>query len=188
MSRRQDRTNLRTHPLQIVSSTTAQEWRAVPDFPGYFVSDLGRVCSVDRVLSNDKVSRGRLLRPGAKQCGHVSVALGRGNSKDVHVLVLTAFRGPCPEGFEGLHYDDDPANNVLTNLRWGTRSANLHDAVRNGKRRLGEDINHSRLTEDGVRFIRANADSSMNSLANLLGVSCAAVKQVRDGVTWRHVT
>lgn len=34
---------------------------------------------------------------------------------------------------EALHGDDDPTNNRPENLRWGTRSDNLHDAVRNGK-------------------------------------------------------
>lgn len=51
----------------------------------------------------------------------------------LHHLVLESFRGPRPPGACGLHWDDDPENNHLTNLRWGTKSDNGHDAVRNGK-------------------------------------------------------
>lgn len=50
----------------------------------------------------------------------------------IHRLVLRAFVGPCPEGMEVLHADDDPMNNNLGNLRYGTRSENQYDRVRNG--------------------------------------------------------
>lgn len=47
-------------------------------------------------------------------------------------LVLEAFVGPRPEGMVGCHWDDDHGNNRLENLRWGARSDNGHDSVRNG--------------------------------------------------------
>jgi hypothetical protein len=59
---------------------------------------------------------------------------------DVHVLVLTAFVGPCPDGNEALHFNDIPDDNRLSNLRWGTRSQNNHDAIRNGHRTYGRKI------------------------------------------------
>lgn len=43
----------------------------------------------------------------------------------VHTLVMLAFKGPCPANMEILHMDHNPANNVLTNLKYGTRSENL---------------------------------------------------------------
>lgn len=187
MSKRQARTDMRYSPYLIAPSADPTEvWRWVVGVDGYCVSNRGRVCSIDRII-NGKICRGRLLRPGAQASGHVTVALGRRNSKSVHVIVLEAFCGPCPDGHEGLHYDDNPANNDETNLRWGTRSDNLHDAVRNGKKALGEDIGHSKLTDDAVRFIRANALLSDHNLSKRFGVSAAAVKQVRDGITWKHV-
>lgn len=51
----------------------------------------------------------------------------------VHRLVLTAFVGPCPDGLECCHWDDNPAHNCLGNLRWDTRSANQVDRIRNGR-------------------------------------------------------
>lgn len=125
-----------------------ERWLPVVGFEAmYEVSDLGRVRSLDRVLPYERADqysgrvlsvqrkrKGQLLRPGRKPSGHVSVALGRGRSMDVHVLVLTAFVGQCPEGQEALHENDIPGDNRLANLRWGTRSENIHDAIRNGRR------------------------------------------------------
>lgn len=125
-----------------------ERWLQVVGFEGmYEVSSLGRVRSVDRILPYERTDqysgrkitverhrKGQLLRPGRKPSGHVSVALGRGNSQDVHVLVLTAFRGPCPDGCEALHWNDISDDNRLANLRWGTRSQNMHGAIRNGRR------------------------------------------------------
>lgn len=50
----------------------------------------------------------------------------------VHILVLTAFYGPCPEGMEGCHHDGDPLNNRLGNLRWDTHVGNVSDSIRHG--------------------------------------------------------
>lgn len=195
MSKRQSRENMRVHPHQIALVLPGEEWREVVGFPGYFVSNVGRVCGVDRIVqrsgstrnAGEILRRGQMLKPGVYPSGHHYVLLGRGNHKLVHVAVLEAFVGPRPEGHDALHYDDVAGNNILTNLRWGTRSENLHDAVRNGKVAVGEGKPQAKLTEDRVRWIRANSQFSMNSLAMQLGVSCAAVKQVLDGVTWKHV-
>ncbi len=132
-------------------------WKPVVSYEGqYEVSDRGRVRSLDRVQTytrTDQYSgrdliivrrhRGKMLRPGRMTGGHLSVALGKGNSVCVHVMVLEAFIGPCPSGHESLHRDDVPANNSLDNLRWGTRSDNMHDAIRNGRRTYSKagDIN-----------------------------------------------
>jgi hypothetical protein len=64
----------------------------------------------------------------------VSLSRGaRGTTKTrlVHHLVLEAFVGPRPDGQVGCHFDDDPRNNRVENLRWDTSSANALDRVRN---------------------------------------------------------
>lgn len=118
---------------------TTETWRPVVGFEhAYEVSNHGRVRSIPRVDARGRRWTRRILRPGAQPSGHLSVSLsstGERSMRKVHRLVLEAFVGPCPEGMEGLHRDDDPMNNDLANLRWGTRSDNLHDAVRNGRHR-----------------------------------------------------
>lgn len=108
-------------------------WKDVVGFEGrYQVSNLGRVRSVDRPVrvvckgvDTFRIARGRLLRPGRAHSGHVSVAIGKGNSRLVHQLVLEAFVGPRPKGMESLHLNHDPQDNRLLNLRYGTRSENI---------------------------------------------------------------
>jgi len=116
-----------------------EEFRPVVGFEGrYEVSNLGRVRSLPHIQlgrNGKPIKRlGRILRPGRhNKHGHVSVVLGRGNTRQVHRLVLEAFVGPCPPGEETCHDPDpDPTNNRLDNLRWGTRSDNINDAVGHG--------------------------------------------------------
>lgn len=179
-----------------------ERWLPIPGFDGYDVSDCGRVRSVDRLQTYDNVTasgkvvtttrllRGRILRPGVVKSGHCLVMLGRGRPKLVHALVLTAFVGPRPAGYDSCHYDGDPANNRLGNLRWGTRSDNVQDAIRHGTHRggsgAGEAHPNARLSAAAVLEIRAANDATAD-LAAKYGVSRSAIKAARSGKTWGHV-
>jgi hypothetical protein len=106
-------------------------WKDVPGFVGqYQVSNEGRVKSFRRR------KEGILLAPGRMTGGHMSVALGRGNSRCVHELVLLAFVAPRQPGQECLHGNGNPADNRLENIRWGTRSENLRDKTLHGQNKL----------------------------------------------------
>jgi len=101
----------------------------------YEVSDLGRIRSLARLDARGRSLRERELSPRKTTRDHLSVALYRdGIRRDlqVHHLVLEAFIGPRPDGMEGCHWNDDPSDNRLDNLRWDTRRANVLDSVRNG--------------------------------------------------------
>lgn len=121
-------------------NATHEEWRPVVGYEGsYEVSDQGRVRSLDRIVvryqygkRTEQPVRGRMLSPGETSFGHEYVNLGRGNKRYVHRLVLEAFVGPPAAGTECCHNDGNPKNNLVSNLRWGTRSANIQDAVRHG--------------------------------------------------------
>jgi hypothetical protein len=124
-----------------IGGSMKEIWKPIPGYEGqYEVSDQGRVRSSTRLVmcegtikgSYFSVKQGRMLRPGRMPAGHLSVSLGRRNSQCVHKLVLLAFVGPAPEGFECLHANGNPADNRLVNLRWGTRAENIRDAIRHG--------------------------------------------------------
>lgn len=117
----------------------------VGDFNIYEVSDLGRVRSIDRVTPYRNTTRffkGKILSPGTDTSGtsngrhfvmlFTASGTPRRVNRKVHHLVLEAFVGPRPEGMECLHWDDNPSNNRLENLRWGTHSENTMDSIRNG--------------------------------------------------------
>lgn len=115
----------------------AEEWRPVVGYEkDYEVSDHGRIRSLDRLDNLGRQRRGRVLSLCANSTDHLQVSLFRNGESVrflIHRLVLEAFLGPCPEGMEACHWDDNPRNNRLSNLRWDTRAENMRDQVRNGR-------------------------------------------------------
>ena len=95
------------------------------DVPGYMVSTEGRMA---KLMSTNPGALGypqfSLVAPGTS--GRVR--------RYLHDLVLTAFVGPRPEGAVARHLNDDPTDNRLVNLAWGSRSENQMDAFQNSKR------------------------------------------------------
>lgn len=111
-----------------------EAWAPLPGHDdAYEVSNYGRVRALDRILPDGRRWKGRLIRQHPRRTGHLTVNLThpRG-TRFVHVLVLEAFVGPCPEGMEALHWNDVAHDNRLENLRWGTRAENIADMIRNG--------------------------------------------------------
>jgi predicted XRE-type DNA-binding protein len=115
---------------------SAERWLPVVGYEGsYEVSDTGRVRSLDRSWWQasrhgtlyEHFKKGRVLRPGPATAGHMTVVLGRGNTRLVHHLVLEAFVGPRPDGTEARHGDGNEKNNRLDNLQWDTRGNNSRD-------------------------------------------------------------
>lgn len=161
-------------------------WKAVVGFEGaYEVSNLGRVQSLDR--SWPQLSRhgtiythfkkGQMLRPGRMPGGHVSVALGRGNSRCVHELVLNAFVGPCPPGQEARHLNGVPNDNVLPNLKWDTKGNNRrdkkwHNSARNYK------LSPAEVAEIKQR-LRKNYRGLGRVLAVIFGVSASTISCIK---------
>lgn len=113
-----------------------EKWRPVPCRDGmYEVSDLGRVRSLDRVVTRIDGRtcryRGKTLNPStARTPDYPVVYLGNGRSARVHNLVLESFVGPRPTGMVACHNDGNHHNNRLRNLRWDSYSANNHDLVK----------------------------------------------------------
>jgi hypothetical protein len=117
-----------------------ETWRPVPGYEGlYEVSDLGRVRSLDRVVTRSGggtvTCRGVTLALSTRRDGRRKVQLhrdGAGTTRLVAHLVLEAFTGPRPAGLEACHNDDDPANDRASNLRWDTHPSNCEDRTRLG--------------------------------------------------------
>lgn len=117
-----------------------ETWLPVVGYEGrYAVSDHGRVRSLERTAltrgGGSRPIRDRILKQ-ASQGRYLVVGLcrdGRMKSRGVHRIVLEAFVGPPAEGQQALHWDDDPTNNRLPNLRWGSPQENARDCIRNGR-------------------------------------------------------
>lgn len=124
-----------------MSDHTGENWLPIEGYEGiYSVSDQGRVRSEKRVIVDKNGHKRRMpeliLVPEVANTGHQRVSLWKNHKKDVrkvHHLVLEAFVGKREPGMEACHWNDIPADNRLTNLRWATQSDNTLDRVRNGK-------------------------------------------------------
>lgn len=126
-----------------------EKWLPIVNWENlYRVSDHGRVHSSNRIIHRRTDGAtypyyGQLLTPTEISSGHLIVTLsgdGHKQPKLVHVLVLESFVGLCPENHESCHKDDNPKNNALPNLYWGTRSDNNYDKVRNGRHHASNRI------------------------------------------------
>lgn len=183
-----------SHPKEI--------WRNVKGFEGYYqVSNLGRVRSTGKVVIKSSrrgryyksICKGKVLRLTPTKQGYLVVGLGDvGKSRAFHVhrLVLEAFVGPCPEGMECRHLNDNKIDNKLVNLKWGTREENVADMFVNGKRFRGEKHPWSRLNEGKVREIRniyATGKHVQREIAKMFGIDTSTVSNIITGKRWGYV-
>ncbi|MDW9568066.1 hypothetical protein GHK65_28670 [Sinorhizobium meliloti] len=174
----------------------AEEWRPVEGYPGYEVSDLGRVRSW---RSNGKGggfrASPRVLSPSKKRNGYLQVNLWRDGVRStftVHSLVAEAFIGRRPDGQECRHRDGDKANNRKGNLLWGTPSENTMDnvtlGVHPGFKIRGEAHYRATISETKAEQIKALTVEGVppTVIADRLGISVHTVKSVKYGAGWAN--
>lgn len=116
---------------------TSETWKPIPGHPGYEASDQGQIRSVRRWVvspARKRVFPGKVLRQFTLWNGYKTIHLGKNLMNIyVHRLVALAFLGPMPHGLEICHNDGDKTNNLLSNLRYDTRAANMADRKKHVK-------------------------------------------------------
>lgn len=171
-----------------------EAWRDIPGFDGrYQVSDQGRVRSVDRYIGTKsktgtqahRLLRGRVLKPQRHTNGYRQVTL-RGRTYLIHILVMRAFAGNCPDGHEVAHRDGDRTNNVFLNLRYATPLSNTEDKRTHGTFPIGETVHNAKLTATDVARIRAS-DRPQAHLAAGFGVQQSTISRIKNRKRWAHV-
>ncbi len=185
--------------------------KSIDCFPGYRIGIDGSVwtcAALGRGKNRSKrrrnsIGKWRMLIPQERaKHGHLSVCLtdfnGVSMNKLVHCLVLEAFIGPRPNGMESCHWDGNPKNNKLDNLRWDTPTGNRADQIRHGTLYgmglFGEKHPTSKLTTEIVLQImdlRSREGIGGRSIAKRLGlppIMRGAVDCIIRGVAWNHLT
>lgn len=107
----------------------------------------------------------------------------------VHVLILTVFVGPCPNGLEGCHKDGDSNNCALGNLRWDTHKSNMTDRTLHGRTVRGERHYYAKLTVDDVKSIRQRCASGefQKNVALDYGINASCVQKIVSRESWSWV-
>lgn len=168
--------------------------RVIPSALRYRICDGGEIWSSYRKKGRGSVGPWSVVKSTETKVGYLRVSLitaeGR-RSFLVHRLVLEAFVGPCPPGMEACHYDDNPKNNFVANLRWDYRTGNVADWVRLGNRTsvVGEKQGRSKLKdEDILTIFRLKKDGYSNAkLAKMFGVTKCLIGFILRRINWSHV-
>lgn len=128
-----------------------ERWLPVKDFPGYEVSDRGRL---RRWLGKGF----RLMKTWKSHYGYSQTELykkGKRHGKMVHRLVLEAFVGKCPKGHQTNHKNGKKQYNFVDNLEWVTPSENVNHAYTTGlKSNVGELCPTVQLKDGEVWLIK----------------------------------
>lgn len=150
----------------------------VPGFEGrYAVDEAGNVYNV---------LTGRSLQPWPVS-GYQMVALGSAKVKRlVHLLVLLAFEGPCPEGMQARHRNGRRDDNRRANLCYGTPVENAADREAHGTTAKGERVGSAKLTMTQVLAIREDP-RTLKQIAADYGVHFSLISLIRKRKVWAHV-
>ena len=148
-------------------------WLPVKNFEGRLeVSNLGRIRSVERVVSFGKqkrVVRQIVYKQQLDHYGYKKVGLSGLNIK-VHRAVAEAFI-PNPDNKPQVnHIDGDKTNNRVENLEWATQGENMQHASICG---LAKHV--SVIRDDGEEY------RTVEQAAKLNGVSISCISAVING-------
>lgn len=176
-----------------------ESWASIAGYEGlYEVSDRGNVRSLQRFAPNRsglRPIRDRLLVGNLDGRGYLIVGLSRLGVRrmfTVQRLVMNAFVGPRPHGYQINHKNGIKRDNRLDNLEYVTPSENSLHAHRTG---LSVSIKGSRhyrakLNESQVLRIRdmvGSGSSTPTLVAEMFGVSTTTIYSIVSRANWRHI-
>jgi hypothetical protein len=184
--------------LAIIISGVAETWREIFGYEGiYEVSDRQRVRSRYAHSPGDKSCVGvgwRILRQSLDShgCPQVNLCLrGKPTKFLVAHLVANAFLPTKSSADQVLrHLNDDPTDNRIENLAWGTYHDNAQDSMRNGTFRRGSTHYNAKLNDDKIREIRhldATGKFSQQELGLRFGVRQCTISAIVRLQSWKHV-
>ncbi len=175
-------------------STIPTGFRVIPGYPRYAIDEHGTVlsiCGPARAADREWNDAHEVKQTIDRRYCHVSLydPSRKRRKWRVHILVLTTFVGPCPDGMVCRHIDGNPTNNNVANLAWGTPRENSADRILHGTDYRGERVGTSKLnSSDALEIRRRRADGEfLHVLAAEFGVSKYAIYSIAKRLTWNHV-
>lgn len=145
------------------------------------------------IYSCRRRKEGTKLKPRVASNGYRRVNLyinKEHKTYSVHRLVCTAFNGVPSKGCQVRHLDGDKANNVPSNLKWGSPKENAKDKTLHGTSPEGNKNPSSKLTErdiQDIRELRNTTKLSLRDIGGLFGVSKSQVCAIVNGKAWFYL-
>ena len=166
----------------------AEIWKGIKNFSGYEVSNLGRVRSCKPHWRKSHIVVGSV-----GSGGYHRITLSKENKAYcflIHRLVLEAFVGPCPPGYEANHKDGIKLGNEPGNLEWTTRSKNMLHAYHLGlKTQKGLMNPKVRLKEKDVIEIREMAKQGIKKavISKVFKITSGHLSLIIQHKLWNHI-
>ncbi len=172
-----------------------EEWRDVVGYEGiYKVSNMGRVKSLERAVKTKhngiRIQKENIL-DGSLRRGRPSIMLCNDKKERVFFisnLVLFAFVGPRPVGYECCHFPDrDVKNNKLSNLFWGSRKENQSHRLIHGTDVRGEkNYAHKITKEQAITIKKMLLDGiSMKDIHSITNIKYGIISMIKINNTWQ---
>lgn len=166
-------------------SETNEIWRLYPEFDFIEVSTLGRVRTLDRVVSNGKgtrVEKGKILKQWLNKNGYLRVAFRKDSklvNKSVHRLVAHAFLSNQKNLPEINHKDNNKLNNSVSNLEWCSHKYNIEYREKYGK--SSAEVSGCPVYAVNLDTLEISKFKSQREAGKILGIVNQSINSVLKG-------
>jgi len=157
----------------------------------YWISNHGRIKSVQKLSGNENLVKGAIVRGGLKVLNQ-KMKNGKVIAIMVHRFVAENYIDqPSDDVRYVIHKDYDKANNHQSNLGWATeeewRVHNRNNPANKDKKRTRT---YSKMNETKVRLLKKalkERKTRRKMLAKSFGISENMVYQIQSGRRWAHI-
>ena len=169
-------------------------WKQIEGCEGiYFVSNMGRIKSIDHIDRFGRTQKGRFLTQHTYTGGYLKVRIHRFGDIKIHRAVAKAFVPGYFEGAQVNHKDENKQNNRWDNLEWVSAKENANYGNRNKKCIEAAISKQGCIVEQyDLNGVLIATYPNQRAAANAVGVSLRRLFKVLDkqktakGFRWRR--
>lgn len=172
----------------VFKGNDVEHWKEIKGYPGYYISDYGRIKSF-------KKGKAKILKPRKRKNGYLDVNLCNDGQKKkflIHRLIAEAFLLNPENKPEINHKNGVKTDNHVKNLEWVSKSENELHAYRIGLKKglKGEKHPRSKLTDNEVEEILQMLDAGVpqREIAAKFNVDHTTISKIKTGKRWTHLT